>query len=109
MRTDWFSTGERLNTASVTQEESGKGHSLLLLSLYLLRGGVSPGTPGLLPLSQDQLRHLQDPVQKGNAGRALCIKLLRNCRVVTAVHCAESGTFSGCTGRRVTMLRALFS
>lgn len=48
-------------------------------------------------------------MQKGNAGRTLCIKSLRNCRVVTAAHCTESGTFCGCTGPRVTMLLTLFS
>ena len=48
-------------------------------------------------------------MQKGNEGRTLCIKSLRNCRVVTAAHCTESGTFCGCTGPRVTMLLTLFS
>ena len=70
---------------------------------------MSPRIPGWFPLSQDQLCHLQNPVQKGNAGRALCIKLLRDCKVVTAVHCTESATFCGCAGPRVTPLLALFS
>ena len=44
----------------------------------------------------------------GKCRGALCIKLLRNCRVVAAAHCTGSGTFSGCTGPRVTMLLPLF-
>ena len=70
---------------------------------------MSPHIPGWLPLSQDQLCHLQNPVHKGNAGRALCIKLLRDCKVVTAAHCTESATFCGCAGPRVMLPLALFS
>lgn len=36
-------------------------------------------------------------------------KIIKNCKVVGAVHCTECGTLCGCTGPRITMMLSLLS